>query len=131
MPYEVANDLYEGYGLEEATDILDLPALYGQDDEESPAQGVMAWAEKANNPEYAGWFAGAVAAWEVLLRQNQDPMSILARVAIAYGGYRLATGVLAEGTTAFNDREQWLSIALIAGGVGYCMTQGRANIYEL
>jgi len=126
------NDLDEDYGFGGSGDILDLPALYGQEAGQ-PSQAISQWIEKANTPQYAGWFAGGVLAWEVLLRRNQAPLAIAAKVAIAYGGYRLATGVLAEGPSAFDDREQWLSIALVSGGVGYSMISGHglANIYEL
>ena len=126
------DDLDEDYGFGGSGDILDLPSLYGQEAGQ-PSQAISQWVEKANTPQYAGWFAGGVLAWEVLLRRNQSPLAIAAKVAIAYGGYRLATGVLAEGPSAFDDREQWLSIGLIGGGLGYSLLSqpGLANIYEL
>ena len=132
MYYGAPSGSADAYGLAEPTDILDLPDMYGQDDLPTPAEGLVAWADRANNPTWAGGFAGAVAGWEVLFRRNQSPMAIAAKVAVAYGGYRLVTAVLAEGPVAINDREQWLSIALVAGGVGYCMlAEGHANAYRL
>ncbi|MAG24511.1 hypothetical protein CMI47_02930 [Candidatus Pacearchaeota archaeon] len=134
MSYEVDDDLDEDYGFAGSTDILDLPDQYYGQVEETPGTAVSQWIQNyANTPAYAGYFAASVAAWEIVFRRNQDPVSIAAKVAVAYGGYRLATGVLAEGPEAFSDREQWLSIALIAGGVGYSMLAepGLANIYEL
>jgi len=119
------------YGLAEPTDLLDLPVPIGED-LPTPSEGLVAWADRANNPRWAGGFAASVAGWEVLFRRNQNPMAIAAKVAVAYGGYRLVTAVLSEGPTAVNSREQWLSVALVGGGVGYCMlAEGHANVYRL
>ena len=133
MYYGVHQGLSDAYGFAEPTDLLDLPDMYGEEDElPTPAEGLVAWAERANNPTWAGWFAASVAGWEAIFRRNQSPLVIGAKVAVAYGGYRLVTAVLAEGPAAINDREQWLSIALVGGGIGYCMLSesGRANVYE-
>ena len=57
------DDLDEDYGFGGSGDILDLPSLYGQEAGQ-PSQAISQWVEKANTPQYAGWFAGGVLAWK-------------------------------------------------------------------